>query len=130
MTPEIIQQISDAEERLRQAMLASDIEELDLLLADDLLFTNHMGQLWSKAADLEMHRSGALKFQTVDSSEMALHGTAEMPVTSSRIMLNGAYAGNAFAADLRFTRMWRRAAGGAWRLAVAHSSTVLGQPAV
>ncbi|CAN7199148.1 nuclear transport factor 2 family protein [Pseudoduganella sp. LjRoot289] len=130
MNPEITQQISGVEERLRLAMLASDTEELDQLLADDLLFTNHMGQLWSKAADLAMHRSGALKFRAVDSSEMTLRGSSDVPVTSTRILLDGSYEGAAFVADLRFTRVWRRAGNGAWQLAVAHSSAVLAPPAV
>lgn len=125
MSTELTQQIGQLEERLRLAMLASDTEELNLLLADELLFTNHMGQLVSKADDLAMHRAGVLRLQAVDSSEQQVHGTADMPVVSVRVLLNGSYAGTAFAADLRYTRIWRRSSGGAWQLAVAHSSPVI-----
>ncbi|KQW87489.1 hypothetical protein ASC94_29415 [Massilia sp. Root418] len=125
MSTELTQQISQMEERLRLAMLASNIEELNLLLADELLFTNHMGQLVSKADDLAMHSAGVLRFQAVDSSEQQVHGTADMPVVSVRVLLNGSYGGHAFAADLRYTRIWRRSAGGNWQLAVAHSSPVM-----
>ncbi|MCL6484569.1 MAG: nuclear transport factor 2 family protein, partial [Janthinobacterium lividum] len=41
-------QVLDAEERLRLAMLASDVAALNILLADQLLFTNHLGHLLSK----------------------------------------------------------------------------------
>ncbi len=49
------------EERLRQAMLDSDVAELDTLIAPELIFTNHLGQLIGKQEDLAIHRSGALK---------------------------------------------------------------------
>ncbi|MDK1044873.1 MAG: nuclear transport factor 2 family protein [Anaerolineales bacterium] len=33
------------EERLRKAMLRSDVSALDQLLAPELIFTNHLGQV-------------------------------------------------------------------------------------
>jgi hypothetical protein len=36
------------EEQLRIAMLGSDVGALDRLLAPELIFTNHLGQLLSK----------------------------------------------------------------------------------
>lgn len=48
-------QVLNAEERLRLAMMDSDVAQLTLLLADDLLFTNHLGHLLSKQADLAAH---------------------------------------------------------------------------
>lgn len=54
-------QIETCEERLRQAMLHSDVSTLDELLADDLLFTNHLGQLMTKQDDLKAHRTGMVK---------------------------------------------------------------------
>ena len=41
MTDTIKQEILEAEERLRQAMLDSDVTALDELLAPELIFTNH-----------------------------------------------------------------------------------------
>jgi ketosteroid isomerase-like protein len=54
--------IEDLEEKLRQAMLASDIEALDELIADDLIFTMHTGLVINKQDDLEAHRTGIQKF--------------------------------------------------------------------
>ena len=53
-------QVLDAEERLRLAMMASDVAVLNVLLADDLLFTNHLGHLLSKHADLAAHEQHLL----------------------------------------------------------------------
>ena len=48
--------IQQCEERLRSAMLRSDVEALDVLLANDLIFIDHQGRRIEKAQDLEAHR--------------------------------------------------------------------------
>lgn len=47
------------EERLRQALLKSDVAELDALVDDRLLFVGPDGAVYSENDDLELHRSGA-----------------------------------------------------------------------
>jgi len=118
-------EITAAEERLRLAMLASDVKELDLILADDLLFTNHMGQIVSKPQDLELHRAGTLRFRSVETVELQVLGSAALPMTSICVKLDGSYGGQNFEALLRFTRIWRQADNGQWQLVVVHSSAVL-----
>jgi Domain of unknown function (DUF4440) len=54
-------QIVDAEDQLRIAMLSSDVAALDELLAPELIYTNHLGQLLGKDDDLAAYRSGVLK---------------------------------------------------------------------
>jgi Domain of unknown function (DUF4440) len=51
-------QIVEVEDRLRTAMLSSDVAALNELLAPDLIFTNHLGQLLGKDDDLAAYRSG------------------------------------------------------------------------
>jgi hypothetical protein len=55
------EQILEAEELLRVAMLRSGVGALDGLLAPELIFTNHLGQLLGKKDDLATHESGLLK---------------------------------------------------------------------
>ncbi|HER2162638.1 TPA: nuclear transport factor 2 family protein [Streptococcus pyogenes] len=50
--------IIQCEELLRSAMLSSNVELLDELIADDLSFVNHFGQILTKEADIEAHRTG------------------------------------------------------------------------
>ena len=45
-------QISDAEDRLRSAMLSSNVGVLSELLAPALIFTNHLGQLQGRESVL------------------------------------------------------------------------------
>ena len=57
---------------LRQAMLAGDVAGLDALLADELLFTDQRGQLLTKQADLEAHRSRTLVLAAITPSEQRI----------------------------------------------------------
>jgi hypothetical protein len=44
MPSSLEEQIVQVEDRLRTAMLRSDVAALDELLAPDLIFTNHLGR--------------------------------------------------------------------------------------
>lgn len=117
-------QITVAEERLRLAMLASDSGALDELISPDLIFTNHLGQALGKQADLELHRSGVLKFHSLEPSETQVKTSGQHAVVSVRMKLSGVYGGTPFSADLRFTRVWCRSAKDTWRIVAGHSSAV------
>jgi ketosteroid isomerase-like protein len=118
-------EIIAAEERLRQAMLASDVGALDELIADDLIFTDHTGQRVAKQDDLQMHRSGAIRCNTIDASERTLSLLGdEVAVVSVLTRISGVFRGAPAVADLRFTRVWRRTPSGSWQIAAGHSSVV------
>ena len=68
------------EERLRAAMVASNVEALDQLLADDLVFTTFLGEAISKADDLNAHRSGAFRIHGIDLQDMVLRPAAGVVV--------------------------------------------------
>lgn len=119
-------EIELAEEQLRQAMLSSDVGALEQLISDDLVFTNHFGQLLTKEADLETHRAGVLRFSMLEPSERLLKIDGEIAIASVRMKLSGIYGGVPFAADVRYTRIWRRNVEGRWQVAVGHSSPVQG----
>ena len=58
--------IRELETRLQKAMLASDVDALDALLADDLSFVDATGKVWSKADDLNAHRYGVQRIEQLD----------------------------------------------------------------
>ncbi len=119
-------QIAFVEEELRQAMLASDVNTLNRLISDDLVFTDHLGQLLTKQSDLEVHRSGILNFSTLEPSEQFLKANDEIVIVSVRMKTSGTYSGEPFTIDLRFTRIWQRAEGRGWRVVAGHSSAIQG----
>jgi ketosteroid isomerase-like protein len=117
-------QIVDAEERLRIAMLQSDVSALDELLAPELIFTNHLGHLLGKENDLAAHRSGILKVKELKPSEQHLRLNGEVAIVSVRMQLSGTYDGHPADGDFRFTRVWALSSDKTWKVVAAHVGTV------
>ena len=121
----IEKQIVESEERLRLAMLQSDVNALDELLAPELIFTNHLGQRLTKKDDLAAHQSGTLEIEVLEPSEQHIQMIGDgVAAVSARVHLSGSYAGARSEADFRFTRIWALSSAGAWRVVAAHSSIV------
>ncbi|AKV04446.1 Cytochrome P-450:NADPH-P-450 reductase [Labilithrix luteola] len=111
------------EERLWKAQLSADVEALDDLIADDLLFTGLAGSLETKAADLEQHRSGALKITKLDPVEFRVRPIPGGAVTSVKMDAAAVLAGKPTTATLRYTRVWV-SENGRWQIAGGHMSLV------
>ncbi|MFB9240264.1 nuclear transport factor 2 family protein [Massilia antarctica] len=111
------------EEQLRLAMLAADVDALDRLIAPGLLFTTHMGEVIGKRQDLDMHRSGLLKFRVIAAAERQIEADARLGVMSARMNLVGSFGESPFNLDLRCTRTWRAPDdGGQWQIIAGHMS--------
>jgi ketosteroid isomerase-like protein len=124
MDPEIETQIRACEARLYAAMLASNVAELDALIADDLLFAGPTGELATKAMDLELHRSGGTQFHEFTPEELEIRVWSEQfALASAKIFLRGTYLGQAFAGPYRYTRIWRKGQSG-WQI-VGGSATAM-----
>ena len=116
MDPEIETQIRASEERLYVAMLASDVDELNALISDDLLFAGPTGELATKAMDLELHRSGGTQFHEFTPKALEIRVWSEQfALASAKIFLRGTYLGQAFAGEYRYTRVWRKSPQG-WQV--------------
>jgi len=123
--PETIEaQIIAVEERLRQAMLASDVSVLDELLAPDIIITSHRGELLEKQDDLAAHGSGLIQIHALTPSEQQIQIRGEVAIVSVRMQLLGSYDGSPANGDFRFTRVWAIAPAGTWQIIAAHISLV------
>jgi ketosteroid isomerase-like protein len=117
MSPGIETQIRECEARLYAAMLASDVVELNELIADDLLFAGPTGELATKAMDLELHRTGSTQFREFVPKDLEIRVWSEQfALVSAKIFLSGTYLGNVFAGDYRYMRVWRNSENG-WQIA-------------
>lgn len=121
MTPS--DQIAKQEQELAKAMLNSNVQQLDELISDDLIFTDHTGRLLDKAADLEAHRSGTLKIDTLESSGQLIKIFGNTAVVSVLVNIGGSYAAEHFKGTLRFTRVWMKR-DDSWKVVAAHSVAV------
>jgi ketosteroid isomerase-like protein len=118
------------EARLRAAQLCADVSALNTLIAENLLFTGPDGQLASKADDLAMHRSGAVRIRAHDPEELRIRRVgADVAVVALRARLtveaNGALV---MQGPVRYTRVWAREDGGdgAWCVVAGHVSAIPG----
>ncbi|KGC06874.1 MULTISPECIES: nuclear transport factor 2 family protein [Burkholderia] len=116
--------IEPSETALRAAMLANDVDVLDTLLDDDLVFTVPTGQVISKEDDLAAHRAKLLRLDTLDVHEMRACAIDGMILTTTRATLAGRFDGTAFAGTFAYTRLWRRS-GANWRVIAGHASQVM-----
>jgi ketosteroid isomerase-like protein len=119
--PEIVA----CEAQIRAAQLAADVEALDRLIDDDLLFTGPDGQLGTKAQDLDAHRSGLVRFLEHEPEELRVRRIgADAAVSALRARLAVEVAGTLVRGTYRYTRVWVREGGSAWRVVGGHVSEV------
>lgn len=93
MTEPIDLYIRELERRLLNAMRDSDLGELDALLADDLVFTDHLGALWGKQDDLSARRSGAIRVRAVEASQERVQVHDGVAVVNVRLSISGTFGG-------------------------------------
>lgn len=124
MTIQIESQILQAEEKLRLAMLNSDLDALDKLLADRLVFTNHLGQILNKQDDLDAHRSGIFSIDVLTLENLQVQIIEKIAIANVTVHLIGSYANVSFNNVLCFTRVWHLTSRDNWQIVAAHSSLV------
>jgi ketosteroid isomerase-like protein len=105
------------EVRIRAAQLGADVNALDELIGEPLLFTGPDGQLGTKAQDLDAYRSGIVRFR------IRRIGT-DVAVSALRVRLTVEVRGTLVHGTYRYTRVWAREDGGPWRVVAGHVSAV------
>jgi hypothetical protein len=100
--------VIEYEEMLRSAMLSNNIELLEELLSDELIFVNHLGQWLSKEQDINAHRSKSLDIAGIEVLEQEIKLFQELAVTVTKIALNGSLAtGESIGGEYSYTRVWK-----------------------
>jgi ketosteroid isomerase-like protein len=119
--------IEDLEEKLRQAMLNGDVQTLDELIADDLIFTMHTGLVINKQDDLEAHRTGIQKFTQIELDDQTVSHYGDCAVVTVKAELAGKFDGQAYSDTYRFTRLWVNRQN-RWQIAAGHVSQISDSP--
>ncbi len=103
------QRIEQLEAELRQAQLNADVDALDRLIDDALLFAGPDGALASKADDLAAHRSGVVRFNSHEPLAMAWRAVSDdVALVSLLARLTVQIHGSSVTGDFRYTRVWQR----------------------
>lgn len=116
--------VVELEERLRQAMLRSDVCVLDELIAPGLIFTNHLGQLITKQDDIAFYQSGTLQLQAFTPSEQHIQINHGFVVVSVLMHLLGAYERTPIDFSIRYTRIWAATSSGSLQVIAGHASAI------
>ncbi|AQZ70050.1 DUF4440 domain-containing protein [[Actinomadura] parvosata subsp. kistnae] len=118
----MMEDLRDAERRLQAAQLAGDVEALDRLLDDRLIFT-FGGSVATKADDLELHRTRTQVMTKVAEEELTVLADGRTGVTWFLGTVEGTVSGAPFAARMRYTRTWLYDETHGWRIIAVHAST-------
>ena len=101
------QKILEIENQLREAMKKSDVEILEQLLHDDLLFVLPSGEVITKKTDLETHQSGNLVLEEITSSIDSIKQIDENVVVTLSSNLKGKMLEQNFEGNFRYLRVWK-----------------------
>ncbi len=113
------------ETQLREAQIAGDVNALDRLLDDALIFTTLEGTVVGKAHDLNLHRSGELRVTRMNPLEHHILDLGKTVVVAVAMDAEAVVSGEVFANKLRYTRVWCERPGG-WRVVAGHMSVMPG----
>ncbi len=102
------EQIIENENRLLEALKTGNLNVLDEMLHDNLLFNIPTGQTITKAIDLENYRSGTLMISEITSTDRVVSSIDNtLSVVAVTLHLKGSYAGHTINDNFRYLRVWK-----------------------
>lgn len=119
---ETIREIIEIERQARDATLRRDPEFPQRMLADDYVAISPLGQVTTKKEAISARRSGQLRYDNIDVSDMVVRLYGETAIVTARADVKGHQLGEDFSGPYRYTRVWVRRAG-RWQ-AVNYQATV------
>lgn len=107
--PELTEEhVLKVEARLKQAMLDSNVPELEQLLAPELIFITHTGQVISRADDLAAHRDHMIRISSLEMVETQVRTHRHNATVLATVDIEGTFAGQPAGGRFRFLRVWAR----------------------
>lgn len=117
-----IREIVDMERQAKEASLHRDPDFTQRTLAEDYVAITPLGQVTTKQDSVTARRSGQLRYDTINVSDMVVRVYGDTAVVTARMDVKGHQLGEDFSGPYRYTRVWVRRAGH-WQ-AVSYQATV------
>jgi hypothetical protein len=117
-----IREIVDMERQAREASIRRDAEFSQRTLAEDYVAITPLGQVTTKQDTVSARKSGQLRYDTIDVSDMVVRVYGDTAVVTARADVKGHQLGEDFSGPYRYTRIWVRRTGH-WQ-AVSYQATV------
>lgn len=102
------EEIIKLEEELRLAMLVSDVEKLDKLISDSLIFIAPNGTVATKQMDLDVHKSGIQKMTKLTQSEQKIQVFDNCAIVTVKMELEGTIGEANISGNYRYIRTWAK----------------------
>lgn len=119
---ESIREIIEMERQAKEASLRRDVDFSQRTLAEDYVAITPLGQVTTKQDTVSARKSGQLKYDTINVSDMVVRVYGDTAVVTARAEVKGHQLGEDFSGPYRYTRVWVRRTGH-W-LAVSYQATV------
>jgi ketosteroid isomerase-like protein len=119
---ETIREIIDMEKQAREASIRRDADFSARTLADDYVAITPLGQVTTKQDTVSARKSGQLRYETINVSDMVVRVYGDTAVVTARADVKGHQLGEDFSGPYRYTRVWVRRTGH-WQ-AVSYQATV------
>lgn len=100
--------IKNLEEELRLAMLANDVNKLDELISDSLVFVLPNGVVATKQMDLESRKSGFTKMTKLSPSEQQIEICDNFAIVTVKMEIEGLYGDMKIDGNYRYIRTWTK----------------------
>jgi uncharacterized protein (TIGR02246 family) len=117
------QEIMALEQRRREAMTKADVDTLEELFADDLMWIHATARADTKQGLLATIASGKTKYLSIDCSEETVRFYGSMAAVSGIADMTAEIAGEHRVLQSRFTILWHQQPAG-WRVVNWQSTTV------
>lgn len=118
----IVREVMDMERQAREASLHRDPDFSQRALAEDYVAITPLGQVTTKKDTVSFRKSGQLRYDSIDVSDMVVRIYGDTAVVTARADVKGHQLGEDFSGPYRYTRVWVRRAGH-WQ-AVSYQATV------
>jgi len=112
-----------AEKELLSAMKEGNIDMLDTLLHEDLLFNIPTGQTITKDMDLANYRSGGMKIDEITASDQEISLIDNVAIVSVLVEMKGTYIDHSLDGKYKIIRVWKLV--GSQLKVIAGSSMIL-----
>ena len=121
------QSIKAMTEQDRQAGLKGDVATLDKLLADDFITIRVNGATFTKAEVLENFKSGKLKYEAIEISDMKVRVYGDTALVNATANVKGHFGATDLSGQYRSVRVWVKRKG-QWQSVSFQSTRVAQQP--
>jgi hypothetical protein len=109
------EQILECEKRLLEAMKNSDIQVLDELLHDSLIFNIPTGQTITKSMDIENYRLGNMIVSEISATDQIINFIDDTSTVAVTLYLKARYGEQIIDGKFRYLRVWKLF-GSSWKI--------------